>query len=367
MSATKNHRGRNLAIAAIVIVAIAATFGVRFRQLGQSEALASIRSVQEDEGMPVEAVRAERTGLSEWITLAGTVEGEVQYPVVSQNSLAVVEIAVHEGQQVAAGDLILRLASSAPSPMYHSLGTARASYEQALVDVQRLRNLFAEGAVSQADLDAAETALKIRESGLNDAEGTTALRASEAGVVSSILVDEGETVGVGKPLVWILDTRHVKVRFTAGSDQARALATGQKVQVAGDRSDDGRGTITKLDLMADSRTHLLEGEASLPNEEGHHVPGLLVSLRAQTVDRPLALTVPHECVVSTDDGNAVWTLVREEGVPRAHLQRVTTGARNRQRIEILSGLDADAEVVRFGQSLLSEAIPVKIITREEGN
>ena len=126
----------------------------------------------------------------------------MQYPVVSNNALRVVGIPVAEGDRVEAGDVIIRLAAGAPSPMFHSLDKSRATYENALINVKRLHNLYAEGAVSESDLDAAETQLKVYAADLQDAEGSTALTASQAGVVASILVTEGETVKTGTPLAW---------------------------------------------------------------------------------------------------------------------------------------------------------------------
>ncbi|TFG87994.1 MAG: hypothetical protein E4H17_03035, partial [Gemmatimonadales bacterium] len=201
MSVSTNKRTRRLVGVVVVIAVIVVVFGLRFRELGQDTALASIRSVQESEGVPVETIPVDRSELARWITLAGTVEGAVQYPLMSQNALQVLALEVTEGDRVVAGDVILRLASSAPSPMYHSLDRAQASYDNALRNARRLRNLFAEGAISQADLDAAETEVKVTSVDLQDAEGSTVLVAAEGGIVSRILITEGETAPVNKPLV----------------------------------------------------------------------------------------------------------------------------------------------------------------------
>ncbi len=351
----RGHALRNLIV---IVVIVAAVFGWRFHQLGQGEAVAGIRAVQEAEGIPVETVVADRGELSQWITMAGTVEGVVQYSVVSNNALRVVGIPVKEGERVEAGDILLRLASGAPSPMYHSVDKSRANYENALVDTKRLRNLFAEGAVSRSDLDAAETRLKVLAADLQDAEGSTALIAGEAGVVSSILVVEGETVETHEPLIWIIDTDRVKLRFEAGSRQAMALAVGQKADwsVAGVGAG-GEGEISQLDLMADPATHLLEGEALFENADGRLVPGLLVSFRVRTVNRANIIVLPAECVVDAGDGsNAVWVV---DGSGNASLRPIETGMANADSVEIVTGLESGETVVLHGQTLLSDGVKVK--------
>ncbi len=345
---------RPLIITAVVVVVIAAVFGLRFRQLGQGEAVASIRAVQQAEGVPVQTVPVVAEDLETWITLAGTVEGTTQYSIVSNNSLQVIGIPVREGDRVSKGDVIIRLATGAPSPMYHSLDRARAGYEKALVDVRRLRNLYAEGAVAKAELDAAETSLQMLAADLQDAEGSSALVASAPGVVTSLLVNVGETVDTGEPLAWIADASSVKLVFAAGSAQALALAEGQTARwLLPDGSIGGQGTVSQLDLMADRKTHLLSGEAAFTNPDGRLVPGLLITFEVRVGHQPGVLTLPRECVVDHEGQPAVWVVSEGGQGAIAELRAVTTGLQDSDRIEITGGLAPGDEAVRHGQTLLS--------------
>lgn len=361
MNATANHKIRNLTMVAVVVLALVVALGIRFRQLGENEALASIRSVQQEQGIPVETVTAERADLATWITMAGTVAGTVQYPVVSNNALQVVGIPVSEGDRVAKGDVIIRLASGAPSPMYHSVEKSRANYTNALLNAQRLRNLYAEGAVSRAELDAAETSLKVLAADLQDAEGSTALTAGEPGVVSSIMITEGETVKTGTPLAWITDTAQVKIKFTAGSAQALALAPGQQARWTTPEGEMRQGAVSQLDLMADPKTHLLAGESLFANPEGRLVPGLLVSFQVRTHLREDVLTLPEACLVKRDSQSFVWV-----ADSTAKLTPVVTGLKTADRVEITSGLQEGQTVVLHGQTMLSEGVKI-MVTGQQGS
>lgn len=354
---SQSSRSRVLRNILIMIVVVGALFVLRFRQIGNVEAAPGVREIRADEGVPVETVVTSLGELSEWMILSGTVEGAVQYPVTSQNALRVVDIPVSEGERVAAGDVVLRLASEAPSPMYHDLETSRASYEKAELDARRARNLFAEGAVSRADLDAAETALAVAKASLQNAEGVTSLCADRAGTVSSVLVVEGETVSTNKPLVWIVDTDEVILRFEAGRGQALALEVGQTARwLTASGGVGGEGLLSQLDLMADPDTHLLSGEARFDNADGRLVPGLLIDLSVRVHGVDDALILPSACLVDGELGRAVW-VVGESG--RAELRPVTTGLAVADGVEITAGLRVGERVVTYGQTLLGAGTLVK--------
>ena len=360
MTDVRKHTLRNWSTTVLVVAAVVLVFTWRFQVLSQETTPESIRSVQEKEGIPVETVQVQRNGLSQWITLAGTVEGKVQYPIVSNNALPVVAIEVKEGDRVEKGDVILRLASTAPSPMYHSVEQTRANYENALLNLRRLRNLLEAGAVAQAEVDAAETQAKVLASALQDAEGSTALTASEAGVVSSILVREGDMVQTGHELAWITDTSEVKVVFSAGSHQALRLKEGQTAVWTAPDGSRRNGGVSQLDLMADPDTHLLEGEARFDNSDGLLVPGLLVSFQVLTAESHGALTLPGACVVHHLDQDAVWVV---DGT--AKLVTVQLGLKTADSVEIVDGLQEGQEVVRHGQALLRMGAMVKIVDAED--
>ena len=356
----RSRKGRNITVMIILAVAIIAVFAVRFQQLGQAQELASVRSVQEKEGIPVETVQVSRGDLATWMTLAGTVEGVVQYPVVSNNALQVVGIPVKEGDRVEPGDVIAHLADGAPSPMYHSVPRSRANYDNALVEVRRLRNLFAEGAVSQSDLDAAETQLKVLAADLKDAQGATTLTAREGGVVTRILVNVGDTVGSGSAVAWVADTRQVKVNFTTGSRQALSIEQGMEAVWTDPEGGRHAGAVTQLDLMANPVTHLLEGEATFDNEDGRLLPGLLVSFEVRTHQREGVLVVPAAAIVTENDEENVWVT---DG--KAALRPVAVGLRTVDRVEILDGVRDGERVVLHGQTLLTDGVKTRNIVAGE--
>lgn len=362
----RGRKGRIIWIALAVVVVL---FALRFWLVGKKETVESIRSVQEAEGKPVEVVAAHRGDIEVWTTLAGTVEGCFQYPVVSTNSITVIEVLKSEGDRVENGDVLIRLDKAAPNPMLHSYNRSKALYDDALTEARRMRTLFEEGAISKQMLDKTELALEVARSDLINASGSVNLKATHAGVVTSVIAEEGEIASAYDPLMWIANTDSVKIVFEAGSMQAMELAAGQRALWRSRGTGfSGQGYVSKLDLAADPKTHLVSGEACFPNGEGKLMPGLLVSFDALIGERRGVVKIPVSCLVGSN-GRGYGVFVAESGADgkmNARLRRVETGLRANDHVEIVSGLEEGELVVKFGQTLLSDGDLVKIVRGGEG-
>ncbi len=361
----KSHRGITLLV---IFIVVAGAFAARFLILGGGKSIANIRSIQEKEGKPVEVIETAKGDVEVWTTLAGTVEGIVQYPIVSTNSIQVMDVLRREGDHVKPGDIIIRLEKAAVNPMLHSYDRSRALYEDALADARRMRDLYEEGAVSKQALDKTEMALKIAESDLTDAREGIDLAADHAGIVTSVLVGVGEMAENGHPVAWISRLDSVKIAFQAGSRQALILEKGQKaVWKNSGTGEIGEGVVSKLDLSADRSTHLLGGEALFANTGGRLVPGLLVSFDVLTAQRRGVITVPPGCIVESGGEEGIFLAVGTEGKMTAVFRKVETGLRTADRVEIVDGLKEGDMAILFGQSKINNGDLVKVVSSRKGD
>ncbi len=353
----------------VFVIVLVALFAWRFQVLGVTHSVASIRSIHEEEGKPIEVVSVRRDNLTNHAILAGTVEGIEQYSLVSNNRLRVDKVVHSAGDMVEAGDPIILLEKTASSPMQHSYNKYLALYEDAERDSERMAVLFAEGAVSAQALDKAKMQLQVARTNLNDAKEATDLHAPLAGQVMSVLVNAGETVKPGSPLAWIARTDTVKVVFQAGSRQALSLNVDQpaiwRSPVAGDILS---GSIDRLDLAANPKTHLLEGDALFHNLNGLLLPGILVSIEVETGNRQNVLTIPVGAMEKTADGYAVYVLVEDgSGGKVVRFQEIQIGMQTSDLIEVTAGLTENEQVVVFGKSDLKDGDLVQVIDmRGEG-
>jgi len=148
----------------------------------------------------------------------------------------------------------------------------------------------------------------------------------------------------------------VKVSFSAGSSQALSLEKGQLAHWTAPDGTLRTGHLDELNLMANPRTHLLDGKVLFPNEDGRLVPGLLVSFRIRTHDRPDALLLPRACVIGSGADAAVWVAAET-----ASLVPVKLGLETVDQVEILGGVSEGQSVVQYGQTLLSDGVKINVV------
>ena len=363
---TKKGRGRLTII--LILVAFVAAFAIRFAFLSKKDSVAGIRSIQETEGIPVETVPAVTGDIEVWNTMAGTVEGIVQFPVVSTNSIQVMDVLRREGDHVNKGDVIVRLEKTSPNPMLHSYARSKALYDDALSDVRRMRVLYKEGAISEQQLEKAEMGLKIAESDLVNARAGTDLVADREGIVTSVMVNPGDMADKGKPVAWVARTDSIIVKFTAGSRQAMVLEKGQRaIWFSSETGEVGEGVISRLDLSADPKTRLLSGEALFANPDDRLLPGLLVSFRVLIGERRGVVKIPVGCLTQLNGDFSIY-VIEDDGAGKktSKFRIVKPGLRTSDEVEIISGLDAHESVVLFGQTRLEDGSLVKVISDGEG-
>src|SRR5690606_5728710 len=131
--------------------------------------------------------------------------------------------------------------------------------------------------------------------------------------------------------------------------EAALIRAGQPARLATGAT----GEVRRLALQADPATRLVEAEIAFPPDAGL-VAGPLVTGEIRIAEPDSGVPVPRAAV---RDGQ-VWA-VGGDGTARA--RRVTTGLEDRERVEILDGLQPGERVVVEGAALLSEGARVRVV------
>ena len=242
---------------------------------------------------------------------------------------------VHRGQPLAT---VLAPAWGSAIAEAHALGQASSASARSLHSAanQRLRMLGLSGTRASRD-------------------GGVEILSPNEGVVSEVLVREGQTVTAGMPLFRINGTATLWLEAAIPQGGVGGIGPGAKVEatVSAVPGRKFEGDVEALLPQIDPTSRTQRARIVLRNEEGLLVPGMFAELTLQSDARDEVPLVPTEALVATGSDSRV-IVARADG--RFEPVRVQIGRSSAGRTEILAGLKGGERIVTSGQFLIdSEA------------
>lgn len=186
-------------------------------------------------------------------------------------------------------------------------------------------------------------------------DGSVTLSAPSDGVVSEILVREGQTVMAGTPLFRINGTATLWLEAAIPQAGIGEVGPGTKVKatVSAVPGKTFAGEVETLLPQVDLTSRTQRARIVMRNPEGVLVPGMFAELNLRPEGGAPVPLVPNEALIATGTDSRV-IIVGEDG--RFQPVRVRGGRSSGGRTEILAGLKGGERVVTSGQFLIdSEA------------
>ena len=347
-------RNRRLA-AALCAAALLAAGGCRKKE--ESQTGKSSRAV------PVSAMKAELRPLEIREESVGYIEGRESPAVSAEVSGRVNAVLVDNGAPVRAGEALARI-DDGDLKLRHDAALAAAS--NAEKNVARLKNLFAEQAIPEDQLDNARTQLTALRDQLaaaaRDLKRAT-VTAPLSGKVQSRLVAEGDYVTPGKPMFVIAGSNRLQIHLPFPEAIAKSFAVGQAVRLTSpiDPGAVMEGKITEI------RPAITSGSRSIDvivnrDDPGGWMPGASVTGSVLLNSRQAAVMVPAICVVLRPAGEVVYLIAGD----KARAVPVKTGVRRDGMVEIISGLKGDEILAADGAGFLTDGAAVKAAPAADG-
>jgi RND family efflux transporter MFP subunit len=230
-----------------------------------------------------------------------------------------------------------------------------------LIAQQELDDATAKDRASQAQVDAAKSALAAAEqelavakanlkhySALNDYaqitapyDGVITWRFSDTGA----LVQAGTSTTSGLPVVTIAQSNVLRLRIPVPESLAAQVRLGDSadVHVQG-TGQEFTGKVTRFTDALDPSTRTMQVEIDVPNPDYHLQPGMYADVRLNANSRPNALTVPINAIQRNENKTSVLVVDAQR---RVEPREVQLGVESSNDVEIRSGL-AEGETVIVG-------------------
>jgi membrane fusion protein (multidrug efflux system) len=278
------------------------------------------------------------------------------------------QIAFNSGEDVSAGQVLLRLRSADDAA---KLAALEASAALAQVTLDRDLRQFRIQAVSQATIDADTYNLRNARAQVEEQRAILdkkTLRAPFAGHLGLRQVDLGQYLNPGTAVVTLQALDPLYADFTLPQQALSQIAVGQAVSARVDAFPDRTfpGRIVAVNPQVDTDSRNVQVRASLGNPDRRLLPGMFATIAVDAGARQLQVTLPQTAIAYNSYGSTVF-LVEPGGAAadgRAALVAkqsfVTTGATRGDQVAVLSGVKAGDVVVSAGQIKLHNGSPVVV-------
>jgi membrane fusion protein, multidrug efflux system len=262
----------------------------------------------------------------------------------------IIERRVGIGMKVKAGDVLARLDSS---DAVSQANAAEAQYRLALSDAKRYRELRKSGFVSQAALDAKETALKSARAEAALARNQTdyaVLRAGRDGVIQTVLADAGQVVEAGQAVMRLADLGENEAAFEIPEAQLSQFHLGDAAEVRVGDLPPLKGRIRELSASADPASRTYPARVAFDDPTNKIALGMSarVLFRMPASD---ALLIPLSAIYQQGKQAAVWVVSGNHSVS---LRPVSVSVYRDDGAIISGGLKAGERIVVAGVHRLSE-------------
>ena len=285
------------------------------------------------------------------------------------NGLRLDEVLVNVGDVVKAGQVLARFASEMVqadvAQARASLLEAQAVAAEAAANAERARSLQTTGALSQQQIQQFTTAAQTAQARVESARALlqtqelrlrhTQVRAPDSGIISARTATVGAVLGTGTELFRLVRKGRLEWRAEVTSTELARIQPGAKTRITAASGAMAEGTVRMVAPTVDPQTRNALVYVDLPPKKDFRAG--MFARGEFALGSSDALTVPQEALVVRDGFTYVFVVGPQQ---RVQQRKVQTGRRIADRVEILSGLEADTSVAVRGAGFLNDGDLVRV-------
>jgi RND family efflux transporter MFP subunit len=323
------------------------------------------------------------------VALTGTVQAQTEINESFRIDGRLIERAVDVGDTVRPGQTIARLdpanEESGLQASRAGLAAAQARLGEARTNFTRMRDLIVDSAVSRAQYEQAEAALKTAEAGVLTAQeqvnlsqnrlSYTRLVSNVAGVVTARGAEPGEVVSAGRMIIQVArdgareavfdvpaqikNSAPLNPRIVVTTNKAGPAAGPSDINVAlaMDPGVSAIGRVREVSPRADPVTGTFAVRVRLIDPPPAMLLGSTVTGRMQLPGAP-AIQVPATALMRADGRTSVWVFDKTSGT--VSLRNIELGSADANNVRVTSGLKAGDVVVTAGAQALRPGQKVRL-------
>jgi membrane fusion protein (multidrug efflux system) len=308
---------------------------------------------------PPETVTIAKVDRQSWeslISSVGSLAAVQGVMVTAELSGKVVQIAFEPGSRVQAGDLLVQQDISSEAAQ---LRAAEAAVTLAKLNLERYSKLLAGKTIAQSQYDNANAQYKeavAQADGIRAVIAKKTIRAPFAGRLGIRLVNLGQILNEGQPIVSLQSLDPIFVNFYLPQNHLPQLKPGLTVRLTNDAFPGKviEGTITAINPQVDAATRNIQIQATVSNPQERLRPGMFVNVDVVLPSKQEVLAIPATAVLYAPYSDSVFVLEEKQGEKAGKAgkvvrqQIVQLGSKQGDFVTVVSGLQEGDAVVSTG-------------------
>lgn len=327
--------------------------------------------------VPVEVMKIEPLDLPVMVECVGRLTPYREVLLSTEVGGVIDSYEIDSGERVIKGQALIKID---PTDYRLALKEAEASLKMALAQLEasekgfeRSKNLLprnvitpdafekleAEFKSSCASMERVKVMVDIAEERLKKTEIT----APFSGLIASRMVERGQTVGVGQPLITLIDLDPIRVRIYLSERDYVHLEKKNSVTVMIEAYPDRRfdGHIDRIGVKADERTNTFDVEILVDNPDIFLKAGMTARVYLTTGIFKGAIMIPQRAVLYRKDRQEVFIM---DSNGRARVREVELGRNEKSLVQIIRGLNRGDTLIVTGNQYLRSGDMV-ILSRDD--
>jgi len=293
---------------------------------------------------PPTTISAEQVKAYEWestLTAIGSLEAAKGLEVTADLSGRITKILFDAGSEVEVGDLLVEQDISTEKAQ---LRAAKSAAALAKNNFSRVSQLYKRKVASKSEYDSSQNAYQsalAEVDNINAAIEKKSIRAPFKGRLGIRLINLGQSISAGEPLVSLQATDQMFVNFFLPQQNLPELSVGLTVRLKTDAVPDTvfTGKINAINPEIDSKTRSVEIQAILANPDSTLLPGMFANIEVVMPNTSNVLLIPITSVKYATYGDSVFVVEPKTVEPKT----VELKKEEKKTVEQESDIEAAAD------------------------
>ena len=310
--------------------------------------------VEEEKTAIVEVYTTVKETVSHETGYATTVKANIVNNITPQNAGRIRKLNVEVGDFVKPGQILAEIDRV-------QLDQAALKLKNDEAELERCRQLYKEGGLSQSEFESMELAFKVSKSSYDNLLENTVLRSPISGVVTARNYDVGDMYSMSSPIYTVQQISPVKLLVAVSEADYTKVSKGDKVTVLADAlpGEVFKGSVVRLYPTMDAVSHTFNVEVQVANSSARLRPGMYAKASLNMGDTD-SVVIPDAAVVKQQgSGQKLVYVLKADSTVEARI--ITLGRFFDGKYEVLSGLSEGETVVVKGQSVLKSGDKVEVV------